>query len=133
MRHILGPTNVADALSRLLDKSQEAAEQNKTEEYLMRAVEKSTPVAMNIRDIEKKSRDDEVFKDIRSHLLTGNCHKLKYKEYLTVKDELCAAGVLLLCGTRIVITTKLRTQIVALGHDGYPGIVVMKQRQRTKV
>lgn len=58
---------------------------------------------------------------------------MKYKEYLTVKDELCAVGDIILRGTRIVIPEKLRAQVLKLGHEGHPGIVVMKQGLRTKV
>ena len=51
---------------------------------------------------------------------------------VSVPDR-CLSFYILLHGTRIVITTKLHTQILTLGHHGYPGIVVMKQIQRTKV
>ena len=52
---------------------------------------------------------------------------------MTVKSELCVVGNLILLGTRIIIPKELRQQILALGHEGHPGVVVMKQRLRSKV
>ena len=133
VRHIPGSSNIGDSLSRLLSGSKESNEINETEDYLMTIVESATPTAMNLKDIEQASRDDEVFKEIKTCIMSGNWNKLKYKEYLTVKDELCAVGDIILRGTRIVIPEIQRTQVVKLGHEGHPGIVVMKQRLRTKV
>ena len=124
VRHIPGSSNIADSLSRLLSGSEESKEISETEDYLMTIVESATPTA---------SRDDEVFKEIKTCIMSGNWNKLKYKEYLTVKNELCEVGDIILRGTRIVIPEILRTQVIKLGHEGHPGIVVMKQRLRTKV
>ena len=54
----------------------------------------------------------EVFIEIKTCKMSGNWNKLKYKEYLTVKDELCAVGDVILRGTRIVIPEVLRTQVI---------------------
>lgn len=40
---------------------------------------------------------------------------------------------LLLRGSKIVIPSKLRPQILDAAHEGYPGVVAMKSRLRTKV
>ena len=133
VRHISGSSNITDSLSRLLNRSEESTENSETEAYLRTVVENATPMAMNIKDIEQASRDDEVSKDIKACIMTGNWNKVEYNEYLTVKDKLCAVGDIILRGTRIVIPEKLRAQVLKLGHEGHPGIVVMKQRLRTKV
>ena len=131
--HISGSTNIADSLSRLLKKSEERTENTETEEYLRTIVENATPMAMNLKDIEKASREDEVFENVKTCIMTSDWSKLKYKGYLMVKDELCAVGDIILRGTRIVIPETLRAHVLKLGHEGHPGIVVMKQRLRTKV
>ena len=50
-----------------------------------------------------------------------------------MRGELSAIGKLVLRGTRIVIPKQLRCQVLELAHEGHRGIVVMKQRLRTKV
>ena len=95
--------------------------------------EVSTPIAMNTCYIEQASMLDEEFQNIRQCMLSGKWYQLQNKEYLTVKMELCTVGNLLLRGTRIVIPTSLRKQILELGHEGHPGIVIMKQRLRSKI
>ena len=44
-----------------------------------------------------------------------------------MRGELCAIGKLVLRGTRIVVPKELRSRVLELAHEGYPGIVAMKQ------
>ena len=81
VRYISGSTNIADSLSRLLNKSEERTENTETEEYLRTIVENATPMAMNLKDIEKASREDEVFENVKTCIMTSDWSKLKYKEY----------------------------------------------------
>ena len=53
--------------------------------------------------------------------------------YLSVRNELCVLGKLVMRGTRIVIPQCLRSEVLRLAHGGYRGIVKMKNRLRTKV
>ena len=63
----------------------------------------------------------------------GQMVRNNFKEYLTVKSELCGLGDLILRGTRIAIPQELHERVLELGHKGHPGIVVMKQRLHSKV
>ena len=53
--------------------------------------------------------------------------------YLSVRNELCVLGKLVMRGTRIVIPQSLRSEVLRLAHEGDQGIVKMKNRLRTKV
>ena len=131
--YIPGPQNVADCLSRLLNKSDDKAFHEETEQYICLISEGSTPTAMTTSEIEGVSSEDSDLEQVRKCLVTGNWNNLSCKEFLPVKNELCSIGHLVLRGTRIVIPETLREKILKLGHEGHPGIVWMKQRQRSKL
>ena len=50
-----------------------------------------------------------------------------------MRGESSAIGKLVLRGTRIVLPKQLRCQALKLAHEGYSGILAMKQRLSTKV
>lgn len=133
VRHIPGTSNIADSLSRMLSATEVNSKVNDTEEYLRFVVEEAVPNAMTVAELERASLEDEEFRNLRECLVSGKWYQLQQKEYLTVKSELCVVGHLILRGTRIVIPKLLRDQVLALGHEGHPGIVIMKQRLRSKV
>ena len=118
---------VVRQLARLLSETGKTTETSEAEEYLHRIVDESVPIA------ERASKKDEEFNEIRKCLKTGRWFEINLKEYLPVKSELRALGDLILRGTRIPIPRELRERVLELGHDGHPGIVVMKQRLRSKV
>ena len=132
VRYIPGPTNIADALSRLLGK-ENVPTQVESDDYVYFVAKEATPVAMTTREIERVSSDDPELTEVRYRLLNGKWEKCEYKEYLFVKNELCAIGQLVLRGTRIVIPKALRNRVLTLAHEGHPGIVGMKSRLRPKV
>ena len=47
--------------------------------------------------------------------------------YLSVRNELCVLGKLVMRGTRIVIPQSLRSEVLRLAHEGHQGIVKMKK------
>ena len=83
--------------------------------------------------IEEVSKSDRELKELREILITGRWHELNNKNFLPIRHELSTLGFLILRGTRIVIPSELRDKILELGHEGHPGIVLMKQRLRSKV
>lgn len=136
VKYISGSSNIADTRSRLVleDVSQE---QNKDslnmEEYIRFVAAESTPTAMTTRKIEEESRKDPELMEIQQLLKTGRWFELTNKSYLTICHELSVLGHLTLRGTRIVVPKSLRSEIVSLCHEGHPGIVVMKERLRSKL
>ena len=135
VKHIPGHSNIADPLSRLVP--DRACSKNdeflNTDEYVKFVATEATPVAMSTQTIERESKNDPELSEIHSVLKTGSWYKLSNKSYLPIKEELGAVGYLILRGTRIVVPTSLREEILSLGHEGHPGIVLMKQRLRSKV
>ncbi|XP_062600099.1 uncharacterized protein K02A2.6-like [Saccostrea cucullata] len=133
VRHIPGKSNIADSLSRMLSTDTPNPKTSDTEEYLRFVIEEAVPMAMTVSELERASLEDEDLKNLRECLITGKWYQLQNKDFLSVKSELCTVGHLILRGTRIVIPKSLRDQVLALGHEGHPGIVIMKQRLRSKV
>jgi len=88
---------------------------------------------MTTREMERSSEGDQGLRAVRECLVNGQWHRIAYKEYLPIRDELCAIGKLVLSGTRIVEPTILREHVLELAHEGHPGIVSMKTRLRSKV
>ena len=88
---------------------------------------------MTTREIEEASAEDEEFSELRNCIMRGTWRNDQLKQYIPVASELCVIGKLILRGTRIVISSKLRSRVLTLAHKGHPGIVSMKQRLRSKV
>jgi hypothetical protein len=135
VRYIPGPKNIADALSRLICENEIDRTDNtrKMEDYVRFVAIQSTPTAMTTREIERASEYDVELKAVRECLVNGQWHRIEYKEYLPIRNELCAIGKLVLRDTRIVVPIDLRERVLELAHEGHPGIVLMKTRLRTKV
>ena len=133
VKYISGNRNVADSLSRLLPDSVPKETNNRTEEYIRNVAIAATPTALTTREIERASETDEELIDIRNCLISGQWERCQFKEYIPVRNELSAIGQVVLRGTRIVVPKSLRPRVLELGHEGHPGIVVMKRNLRTKV
>ena len=84
VRYIPGSENIADSLSRLLSESKNNNQEgklNETDEYIRLIAQESTPIAVNIDDIARMSRDDTDLKNIRQCLLSGDWNQLLNKQY----------------------------------------------------
>ena len=132
VRHIPGKENIADSLSCLTRSKASADFSSEAEEYVRLVAENSTPQALSTREIERAS-DPKEQPNLRKWVQTEMWHKLGNKRYLLFRNELCVTGKLVPRGTRIIIPSSLRDQVLHLAHEGHPGIVSMKRRLRTKV
>lgn len=134
VKHIPGSKNVADSLSRLTARTEQTGiDYLDTETYIRTISLEATPNAMSTSEIETESERDPELYEIRKCLKTNNWNELSNKQYLPIRHELSSIGYLVLRGTRIVIPERLRPRVLDLGHEGHPGIVIMKQRLRSKV
>ena len=127
--HVPGTQNIADSLSRLV--KLEPRQRQGGDEYVRFVAVNATPNAMNTKEIEEISADDEELTAVREAIHTGNYEKCK--AYSPIAGELCTYGQLVLRGTRIVLPSKLRPRALALAHEGHLGIVGTKQNLRSKV
>ena len=133
VRHIPGKDNISDSLSRLTRSKGSAGLSSEAEEYVRFVAENSTPQAPSTREIERGSDADKELSNVTKCVQTEMWHKLENKRYLLVRNELSFIEKLVLRGTRIIIPSSLRNQVLHLAHEGHPGIVPMKGRPRTKV
>ena len=136
VRYIPGPMNIADALSRLIKENvtEPTAKSSATEDYVKLVATESTPVAMTTREMELASEGDQELWTIWECLVNGQWHRIAYKEYFPMRNEVCAISKLVLRGTRIVVPTILREHVLELAHEGHPGIMYIhtdKGRQFT--
>lgn len=53
--------------------------------------------------------------------------------YLSLKNELCLLGKIVIRRTRIVIPQSLKSEELLLAHEGHEGIVKTKTRMRIKI
>ena len=134
VKYIPGHKNIADVLSRL--SIQESAETSccsqMSEDFVRFVALQAVPKAVTIQDVEKESAGDLELCRIREALKTGDW-KLCDESYISVKNELCSVGKVVLRGTRIVIPTSMRQRVLSAAHEGHQGITKTKQRLRGKV
>jgi len=125
-------TNVADALSRLNQTNPKDPSSEK-EDLVRFVAQGSTPIFLTPREIERESENDPELVSVRQYIHTGDWSQCKMPGYVSVKNELCTIGKLVLLGDRIVIPQSLRRSLVESAHEGHQGIVKTKSRLRTKV
>jgi hypothetical protein len=92
---------------------------------------KSVPKSLNIIDINKKSSCDPEINIIKKCLQMGNFENAP-TSYKVIQSELCVYNDILLWGSRIIIPLVMRNQVLKIAHEGYPGVVSMKQRLFSK-
>ena len=127
-----GKTNIADALSRLNQTNPKDPSSEK-EDLVRFVAQGSTPVFLTPREIERESENDPELVSVRHYIHIGDWSQCKIPGYVSVKNELCTIGKLVLRGDRIVIPQSLRRSVVESAHEGHQGIVKTKSRLRTKV
>ena len=132
VKHIRGPKNIADSLSRLFKKTGSPGERNVAEEYIRFVAVNAAPRAIPIKEIERKSAEDSELTEVRHCIRTNDWDKGP-SSYKAVRKEHTLLGKLVLRGTRIVMPKQLRKSTLELAHEGHMGIVKTKIRLRSKV
>ena len=131
VKYLPGGQNIADPLSHLSQTEgpvKTSLAHKISDDFVKFVAVTATPKAMTTREIEEASAEDEELIELRACIDEGSWKGDKLKQYLPVSGELCAIGKLVFRGTRNVIPSKLRTQVLVLAHEEHPGIVSMKQR-----
>lgn len=132
VKYIPGKQNIADSLSRLVDKTSTRSEKNDAEEYIRFVAENTVPKAMSIREIERESEKDPELQEVRRRIKNNDWSGC-LSGYKYVREELTSLGQLVLRGTRLVMPCSMRKQTLMLAHEGHQGIVKTKSRLRSKV
>lgn len=130
--HIPGPQNIADCLSRLSTVSAKAFDLN--EELVIReiAVMSGSAVALKWKEIKEESEKDKEISEVRRILKHENEENLPLA-FKVIVNELSTIDTVLLRMDRIVIPTSLRDRVLRIGHEGHPGMRMMKSHLRTNV
>lgn len=81
----------------------------------------------------RKSEKDPELSSVRHYIQSGDWWQCKMPHYLSVKNELCLLGKIVMRRTRIVIPQSLKSEELLLAHEGHQGIVKTKSRLRIKV
>ena len=121
---------IADPLSRLLSLSNKSAQTE--DEHAFMVATHAVPSALHASDLEKASATDPELADVRRRLKVDDWTDAP-TPYKFVRNELTYIGQLTLRGTRIVVPSSMRKQVLDLAHEGHQGIVKMKARLREKV
>lgn len=89
MQYVPGKQNIAESLSRLVDKGGLSGDD--AEEFIHLVAETSAPVAIPIREIEGESATDPEISQLRECILTGDWDKA-LPQYKHVRKELSSQG-----------------------------------------
>lgn len=131
-----GKTNIADPLSRLPIQQQVSDLFEDDVEYFINEITNSSNLrAITINEMNEVSKNDQEIKLIKKCLNNTDLweHEKSIQMFKPFKPEYCFHENLLLRGTKIVVPKELRTNILALGHEGHPGVESMKRSLRSKV
>lgn len=130
-----GKTNIADALSRLSieEKRERVINSGIDEQYVYWVATGAVPKAMTLEEIDYESGKDQLLRDVREAIETGDWNKMEKSRFRIMRNELCCSNNIVLRGARIVIPESLKRVTLQIAHEGHPGIVAMKNRLRSKV
>ena len=107
-----GPQNLADALSRLPNKTPRSNMESCADRYVHYLAEQLTPIAMN-----RDPRTLENWPRIDSSLPP---------QYKPLEQELSIVDNIILRGNRIILPTKLQSKAIKLAHNDHAGMTKSK-------
>ena len=132
VRHVSGPRNIADCLSRLTQEQAPVGMQDSSEAYIRFVSSHAVPAALKTAQIREETRRDAELQAVIRWLPRGRPDDCP-TPYQSVSHELSEYDGMVLRGHRLVIPTALRRRVLQLAHEGHQGVVRTKQRLRSKV
>ena len=128
-----GKLNIADSLSRLCNTSATESFDKDCGYNICTIIEKSTPKAMSITEIDTLSKQDNELRQAHRCLQEDSWDLHIESPYYHFRKEITNCGNILIRGNRLIIPITLRSRVLELAHQGHPGETVMKRRLRVKV
>ena len=101
------------------------------EEFIRFVAETSTPAALSVQEVEEESLLVLEISHLRKCIITGEWGHAP-RQFKAVRNELYILSKLVLTGTRLLITAKLRDRVVDRAHEGHQGLTTTKQRLFSK-
>lgn len=150
-----GKTNVADALSRLTEDSNDAAFPEESPIFIRKVTEalallstEEKPktfdldveasimaihesAALDVYEIEAATEGDEEMQKLRKAIDEDDWTDEQLKLYTPFKTEFGYTGSLIVRNTSLVIPRVYRDRMLDLAHEGHPGRTAMKSRIRS--
>lgn len=96
-----------------------------TEDMLRLVVRKTTKVADSKRN-RQRVREKSGLSGVLYYVQTGDWSQCEIPSYLSVNNELCVIGKLLLRGDRIAIPQSLQRTVLKSAHEGQQGVTKRK-------
>ena len=115
-------------MTALLPKSRRGKNENIAEEYVQFIAQTATTKAMTTREVEQHSHRNAELSEEGRCIRKGVWNNKECVKDVPVKEELCAIGKVVLCGTHIVISQSLRQQVLAIAHEGHVEIVATEPK-----
>ncbi|XP_021340087.1 uncharacterized protein K02A2.6-like [Mizuhopecten yessoensis] len=141
--HVPGKSlHTADALSRapLCQVTKEEEEFQSTVGAYVDSVMESLPATeTRLDDIRRCIHDDSVLSIIVEYCLSGwpgfenPAINIATRPYWQIREELTVCQGLLMRGTRLIIPTTLRAELLQKIHEGHQGIVKCRERARNSI
>ena len=127
-----GTQNLADALSRLPNKTTRSNMESCADRYVHYLAEQLTPAAMNTAEIKEYSEADPELTQVRQCIENNQTHNLP-NPYKSLEQELSIVDNIILRHNHIVLPKKLRSKAIQLAHEDHAGMTKTKQRIRSKL
>ena len=127
-----GPQNLADALSRLPNKTPRSNMESCADRYVHYLAEQLTPAAMSTAEIQEQSKADPELIQVRQCIEKDQPHKLP-PQYKSLVQEFSIVDNIILRDNRIILPIKLRNKAIKLAHEDHAGMTKTKQRIRSKL
>jgi hypothetical protein len=131
----VGKDNPADFLSRH-PLPGNAKESNIADEYVNFVTVAAVPRALTLSDISKATHEDKDLCTLRAAIETGHwVNNSQLEPYKYIKDEITVDfhNNVLLRGTRILVPSSLRQQVINIAHEGHQGQAKTKALLRESV
>ncbi|XP_058840882.1 uncharacterized protein K02A2.6-like [Topomyia yanbarensis] len=129
VKHIPGPTNIADIVSRLCPQSDTPFDEA-TEHYLCPLREDLS--AITLQEIKHETARDQVLCAVIEAIHSQNWPSDLFR-YQAFSKELVITDGIVVRDDRIILPLKLRPRALEITHRGHPGIVTMRRALRENV
>ena len=138
VKFVPGTQNTSDYLSRrpILAEKRDLKRAKKLERHIHLLVEDAGFNAVTVDEIRNSTEKDENMQILCDSVNKGKIDVKQFpqlRQYSKVFAELSVVKGILMKGHKIVVPKKLRSRVIAAGHEGHQGIVKTKMLLRSKV
>lgn len=121
VKRVPGETNVADALSRLVERSQTAESFDDADEKHLLYFLDTGKLEISLNDIESHAQDNEEIRRVKTAIKTG-FWETDLRRFECQAKELHVFGSLLYRNDQIVLPSTLRQKAIDSAHQGHLGV-----------